>query len=169
MKQIYTLLILLCTTTLFGQTKFMEVIATAGGFGTGESTGISLSWTLGEAVVGTLNSSNQTLMLTQGFHQGSLLGTGIDYPSFSNKQFALYPNPASNQANIVLRNLPQSLIEIRVYNLTGTLIHYQKQVETGLGNYIEIPLTVSAYKPGLYLVRLVSNGKTLSTLKLVKE
>lgn len=169
MKQLYALLIMLSTTTLYGQVKQMDVIATAGGFAVNESAGITLSWTLGEPIIATLSNSEQSLLLTQGFQQGSLLGTGIDIPVSSTQQVSVYPNPASSKATISLKDLTTSSIEITIYSLTGAIVLYHKQAEPISSQLTEIPLQISHFKPGLYLIRVTANGSILATLKLVKE
>jgi len=68
MKKIFTLILSLALVQTFGQTPaiVMQVVSSAGG--SYSTTGLSVDWTLGEPVIGTVTGTG--LMLTQGFQQG---------------------------------------------------------------------------------------------------
>ncbi|MDB4923151.1 S8 family peptidase [Mucilaginibacter sp.] len=74
-------------------------------------------------------------------------------------QFTLYPNPVSNQLNILSGELKN--YELKLYDVTGRLS--LKTTFNGLQNVIPISLT-----PGVYLFTIDFNGKILYNGKIIK-
>ncbi|MDC7240182.1 MAG: T9SS type A sorting domain-containing protein [Spirochaetales bacterium] len=91
MKRIYILILLVIPIYSLGQSIDRQVVSTAGG--TFESSSISISWTLGELAIGTFSVGD--IMLTQGFHQGSLEVNSIEDIELNFKLKA-YPNPVTD-------------------------------------------------------------------------
>ena len=76
MKKYVVLLFISCIAFLApGQSISSYVVATAGE--SAEAGGISISWTLGEIAIETLEDNAGTLTLTQGFQQGYFEITSI--------------------------------------------------------------------------------------------
>ena len=80
---------------------------------------------------------------------------GIDDEDYS--ALSIYPNPASNELHI---NTIKK-IDVTIYNMLGKLV-ISKSVDA---NHT---IQISALKPGIYLVKIASNGKT-SQHRLIKE
>ncbi len=84
--------------TLSAESQYkQDVIASAGGYNT--ATGISISWTLGETIIPTFTSSDNTLILTHGFQQ-QLIVTAVEENLEDLVKVTVYPNPASDNVNI---------------------------------------------------------------------
>ena len=86
---------------------------------------------------------------------GETLKEGLSFASFG-----IYPNPASDQVNLVLGEL-QTATTIRVYDIGGRL---SKTIE----NYDGRALNVSDLKPGLYIVQIQSEKGSHET-RFIKE
>lgn len=71
-----SLLAFLVLATVSGQDLKQQVVSSAGGYDVSGDNSISLSWTLGELVITTVESSGGDLILTQGFQQSALAPVG---------------------------------------------------------------------------------------------
>jgi hypothetical protein len=88
----------------------------------------------------------------------------IDEHLLAEKGFAIYPNPAVSEINIVFDAADRGQLEIGIYDLTGR-IAYQESVQVGPGRNL---FNISNYSllPGIYMVRL-SNGHAFAIRKLI--
>ncbi len=86
--------------------------------------------------------------------------TSLDQPR-AQPRLAIYPNPASDLVTIPLPETP-GLYEITLYDLAGRLV----QREQLMGR--DAVISVSGWKPGVYLVRLRGQGIDRSA-QLIKE
>ena len=168
MKKIF-LLVFLAGIILManGQTR-LEVIASGGGYFS-NSDG-SLSWTLGETIVETVNNGSINIILTQGFQQpDEKVDTAIGIRSIpQNSVFAnVYPNPTVGNIRIDLKYDNTARIKIELINMWGQILHSEEMdVEKAqLNNY---QLDVSRLAGGMYMFRLSDEGKLLSTYKFQK-
>lgn len=137
-----------------------EVIATAGGSMSGA--GMQMSWTIGEAIVTTLDST--PIILTQGFHQP------LDYVAFNGVagvrvlragEIAMYPNPAREYFNLALpTDLAGSSLEI--IDESGTVVMQQNVRD------VRSTIDCSSLAQGRYHVRLSTSesGELIVTLPL---
>lgn len=167
MKKIFTLILSLALLQTFGQTPaiVMQVVASAGG--SQSTASLSIDWTLGEPVIGDV--SGGSIILTQGFQQGNLLGTDIpENPEEMNTSFRMFPNPANDKVQFVVNNKEaKGDFMVDVFDITGRKILSQK-----LGQYTPletVSLPVSSLKAGVYLVKVSVGGFTSELLKLIKE
>ncbi|MCX6351470.1 MAG: T9SS type A sorting domain-containing protein [Bacteroidetes bacterium] len=138
----------------YSQSLTPEVVNSSGGFGSNSS--FSLSYAVGEAVITTINNSNN--ILTQGFLQteDSVI-TEIE-KAVSIENLTYYPNPVREVLNIKTNNT--SIRNIAVYDVLGKL-------QYTLDYSSQIALTNLA--AGFYLVRLTDNNNNLiSTFKICK-
>lgn len=167
MKKIFTLILSLALVQAFGQTPaiVMQVVASAGG---SQSTGsLSIDWTLGEPVIGDV--SGGSIILTQGFQQGNLLGTDIPTdPEDIISSFRMYPNPAINKVNFVVDNKDaKGSFIVDVFDITG-----RKIMSQDLGQYTPqetMSLPISSLKSGVYLLKVRVGSFSSEVLKLIKE
>ncbi len=167
MKKIFTLILSLALLQAFGQTPaiVMQVVSSAGG--TYSTTGLSVDWTLGEPVIGTVTGTG--LMLTQGFQQGNLLGTDIPVdPDLSSISFKMFPNPAISKVYLKVDNKEaKGNFLVEVFDITGRKMLIQ---DLGLFNHQEtMDLSVASLKPGIYFVKVRIGGYSSDVLKLIKE
>lgn len=116
---------------LHSQKLSQQVIGAIGG--NGQSNKVSLSWTLGEAVISSFEPK-----LTQGFHQGDLtidINTDCDFvnPKFNfanNLNIRTFPNPTSGLISLSLDNI-ESVVDYsyKLYDNVGRMITMQKTTD----------------------------------------
>lgn len=160
MKRIFTIFLLLTAYVTFSQQLSPEVIASAGDHF--ENDDISLSWTLGEPVISTLNSE---IILTQGFHQDLYIITSIDEMDMSEYNIQIYPNPTPDFLNIEF-NKTQSTNEvmiIQLFDIKGSLIKEYKI--SGASNSTRINLQL--FERSNYFLRININNN-IKNYKIVK-
>jgi hypothetical protein len=85
---------------------------------------------------------------------------GIAQQSMMN--LSVYPNPTSGTFTVVLPK-PTGNTTIEVYNSTGVLIRTQAAVK----NVNTVDLT--GRNAGLYILKVVSNGQTVGSQKVMKQ
>ena len=102
----------------FSQSLSPTLISSAGVYATGGD--ISLSYSVGEIAVSTLTTDN--LILTQGFHQPQLTGTGIPDNIELDWKVNAFPNPVQDQLNISIRLGKPVEMNLEIFDLTGKLI-----------------------------------------------
>jgi hypothetical protein len=165
MKRLYILgLLILATFFVHGQSVSSYVVATAGE--SAEAGGLSISWTLGEIAIETLEDNNNTLILTQGFQQGYFEITSIGDPLSNNFNLKIYPNPARDYVWIDLESDEVKSAVIELYDLQGKLVLNDEF------NIIEGPNKVDLQELGgsQYILRVIdSKGNILQTFKLIKR
>ena len=151
----------------FGQTTpVLQVIASAGGY-VSTST-MSITWTLGEPVISTIKSADESIILTQGFHQGNLFGTGIVNPELTSLKFKMYPNPTINKVWFEINNKDaKGTFIVEVYDITGRKIISQELGQ--FENQQEKEFSVSSLKSGIYLVKVTIGNFNSDVIKLIKE
>lgn len=160
-------LVLLFSVMAVPAVKAQSVISFAGG--TFEGSGISLAFSAGEVVAG--NFESPSMRLTGGF------GNGVDLVSTSNEdilldlptQFRLsqnYPNPFNPSTNIQFDLPKPSDVKLEVFNAIGAKVATLTNERKSAGFYT-IRFDASHLASGMYLYRLVANGKVISTQKML--
>jgi hypothetical protein len=147
--------------TLYAASQYkQDVIASAGGYNT--ATGISISWTLGETIIPTFTSSDNTLILTHGFQQ-QLIVTAVEENLETLVEITVFPNPASDNVNI---RFAEELTE----ELNLTIISSQgKPVKTMVieATTAEKQINLQDLPAGVYYLKL-TKGKLSNVYKVVK-
>ena len=123
------------------------VIASAGNYSTAGD--ISLSWTLGEIAVSTLQQSG--LILSQGFQQAFNDNVGFHLDPIK-WQINAYPNPVKDELKIQFDLLEPTDFFIEIQDVSGRLLS-QKQYKNVYSGDI-IPVKMSSYKYGIYFFRI---------------
>ncbi len=145
-----------------------EVISSGGDYFTSPIG--SLSWTLGEPVVETVQNSSINLILTQGFQQPEeIIDTTIfirEIPK-SNVFVNLYPNPTASFVRMDLKYDHTSRIRIELVDMLGR-IHHADEINVDKNLMSNYQLDVSSLSAGMYMFRLTSEGKLLNTYKFQK-
>ena len=141
----------------YGQSLHHAVFNSTGGtIGSAGSTRMILS--VGEPVIGMASASG--VNLGQGFMGGSKTVTtspaGIEDITTDNA--TIYPNPFSN---IIRINSDADNIHVSVVNIIG------QEVYTGA--YQSGGIDLSNLNQGMYVIQASSNGKIISTTKLLKQ
>lgn len=147
-----------------GQSLERDVIATSGGFES--SANMSLSYTVGEAVVETYSQSS--LILTQGFQQPlPQSSSGIERPE-PKLSVSAYPNPTTDQVILEMEAPKKQTLSIRVLNFQGKVLEtpFERQVFNGKTRF---QVNMAGYGPGTYILRLTNNqGERIHTVEVQK-
>jgi len=78
-------------------------------------------------------------------------------------KITIYPNPTKGQLSVEVANMPINVSgEIRIYNITGNLIYYQKTLESS--NTFDF----SIYSTGIYVL-YIKVGQNESKWKIIKQ
>jgi hypothetical protein len=77
--------------------------------------------------------------------------------------FALYPNPAYNKTSLVFRQPLNKDTILQILDNTGRVI-YQKGLS---GNEAVLSVPLNAYKPGIYLFKVISGKQIIGIQKLI--
>jgi hypothetical protein len=156
--KIYIVFVILSlSASLYGQSLSPSVIALAGGLEKTPS-GMTLSWTIGEPVIETLQTEN--IYLTQGFQQPNLqVSTGFEDPAFD-YTLRTYPNPTSTE--LIMETDFKYPVQYRLVDLSGKLIHegtwHEKHV-----------LDVAALPQGIYAIYFQAEGKMVKSELIQKQ
>ncbi|MGV3504504.1 MAG: Ig-like domain-containing protein [Adhaeribacter sp.] len=84
-------------------------------------------------------------------------------------ELGIYPNPARVKTNIEFTLVEAGSYRLALYDLKGTLV---KEIAAGQGEsqqFISRQLDVSAYPQGVYLIRLSTSGKGLTSRLLIEK
>lgn len=138
-----------------------KVIASAGGFAS-SSSGVSMSWTLGETCIGTAKNATGSSMVV-GFQQPLTAKKGVVSSVVQEKTslVTVTPNPVVKQVQISLTQEPAKGILLVLYDGQGRII--RKQLAA-----MDQSLDLSALSPGIYYLLLSNGGKRMETIKLLK-
>lgn len=146
-----------------GQDVKQQVVSSAGGFDVSGDNSISLSWTLGELVITTVESGSGDLILTQGFQQSKMSVTAIDVNRALGVEVTIYPNPTSELVNIKF-----------AAPLDGETVIYLnapdgKQILNEKVEYGEVlkQINMNTFPAGTYFLR-VQNGIKTNVYKIIK-
>lgn len=160
MKLLLTTILFIISVVSYAQQISPEVISSAGDYF--ENDDISLSWTMGEPVISTLNGE---YILTQGFHQDLYIITAVDELEIVDFDIHLFPNPTPDYLNIEINqkgNINQEMI-IQLLDIKGSLIKEFKES----GNFQSTQINLQAYERANYFLRFIINNQT-KTFKIVK-
>ena len=160
MKQLLLIPIFTITLNSFGQSLSNEVIGTTGDFYNGTSS--SLSWTLGEVMVSSYESSG--IMLTQGFHQTYISQNSSSINENGLFEVNVFPNPTSSITNISIKDASE-VFTIELYSLEGKLLFN----DSFSGGFI-YSLDLLPFERGMYFIKLTgkSTGRN-SSIKIQKS
>jgi hypothetical protein len=157
---IFTFIAILFVLSLFSQGTKQEVISSAGGNDTGN--GISISWTLGETIIPTFKSADNSLVLTHGFQQ-QLIITAIEENIEVLINVKIYPNPAGANINIKFETPVVGVIRVFLLNSRGEPVKTD-QIESAAS---EKQINMQDMPAGLYFIKLIK-GKLTNVYKVVK-
>lgn len=147
---------------LMMQTYAQSTISTSSDYN--ETSTVSLSWTIGEAIIETI--SNETNTLTQGFHQSKLeMVTAIEHQpekEIINKVFDLYPNPTNGNLAIDVKEVYEKM-QVRIFNVSGQQIFIQEFENKQL-----LQLNLSDLTEGIYTIKL-NTEKQIVVYQIIKE
>ncbi|MFN5630232.1 MAG: T9SS type A sorting domain-containing protein [Bacteroidota bacterium] len=88
---------------------------------------------------------------------------GLSKPLSSKVNLNFYPNPVNNSLNISLNSTSNSIKEIKITNILGTVVKSQS-----LGKLeSSVTITTEDLEEGVYFVSVVNNGKIENSKRLV--
>ncbi|MFN0188924.1 MAG: 3-coathanger stack domain-containing protein [Bacteroidia bacterium] len=94
------------------------------------------------------------------------LSAGINVEPVRNKsesfKMLLHPNPASDLLQVQLENMAESRMEIHITDLSGRLVLRMKTDDVMDSGVYRIPVDVSAFPAGTYIVKTISDGTTIA-------
>lgn len=128
------------------------VISSAGNYS--EAGNISLSWTLGEVAVSTLQQGD--VILTQGFQQPFLKDVGFKLNPIDWKIIA-YPNPVTDELRIQFDLMDTKDFIVEIQDVTGKLISQQQYKSVFPGDVVVVGMESYAY--GIYFFRVSTTDK----------
>jgi hypothetical protein len=138
----------------------LQVISTAGGVA--ENSNGSVSWTMGETVVGSFEGTNATI--TQGFQQGNLVvSTGVKTPPDLEIQTRVYPNPVEDRLNVNIKNGENIELNYSLYNLEGKLL------KNGLVESPSFSINLGEYPVGQYILKVKTEDELINSFNIVKR
>lgn len=149
MIKYFTLVSCALSLSTFAQT---ENVISSGGHTIQNSQG-SLTWTIGETVVNTIESPD--VHLTQGFNQGWLNFLNIE--NFSeNINITVFPNPATHYINIE----SDKKSDITIYNASSKIVR-----NVSIEKEDTVDLTDLA--PGIYFIDFTVKNNKVKTIKII--
>jgi hypothetical protein len=139
--------------------KCQEVITTAGDYFKAE--GNSISSTIGEPVGETFTGAET--ILTQGFQQSKLKILAIKENKNPDLTISIYPNPASEQVTLTVKNGGPEKISYQLIDQAGRTLY---------GNSLKLPesvLSVQRLPAGVYFLRIFAGNEDMKVYKIIKQ
>lgn len=96
----------------------------------------------------------------------AITSSQVGLNTLSENDFKLYPNPVSDQFNLVFKTNVNNLI-IEITDLTGKIVYSENDRKNILANQTQI-IDVSELNSGIYVCK-ISNGENSITQKIVVE
>ncbi len=139
--------------------QIQSVTAASGGSVQGQN--ISVSFTLGESIIKTLEKPD--VIVTQGFHQSTLKVTVIDELKGLPISIMAYPNPVVNEIKLEVGKELPSGATYSIFNMKGEIVSHD--ILEGMITKISFQSLISA----TYLLKVNQGTKTLKTFKIIKN
>lgn len=79
----------------------------------------------------------------------------------------LYPNPNSGDFTLAVEGNTEKNLSLAVMNIQGKMIR-EMNIETGLAEKLMIPVTISDYPDGIYVVKVIGK-KLMFVEKIIKQ
>lgn len=150
----------LMVTGIFAQSAIVPV----GGNAQGNSG--SVSYTVGQIAVQTVNSDNGSVSVAEGVQQPyEIMTVGVDdYPEII-LNAVVYPNPTENLAQLELNGfeIPTSGLRAILHDANGKLLQILDVTED------LTPFQIGQYATGTYYLELRDGNRLLKTFKLVRK
>ena len=147
----------------YSQSLSPTLISSAGVYAEGGD--ITLSYSVGEIAVTTLTSDN--LVLTQGFHQPQLTGTGIPDKIELDWKVNAFPNPVQDQLNISIRLGKPVELNLAIIDLTGKKLLIKKlgRIPADFNHSIDF----SGFANGIYFLKIQTTDKRYSRIIKIQK
>ncbi|MEM7373193.1 MAG: T9SS type A sorting domain-containing protein [Bacteroidota bacterium] len=149
----------------FAQTDTFEIerelFPTTGWFSQDPASGLSLSYSVGEMVIETVESLGGTLILTQGFQQPDAdTLVGLDRLEIE-LDYTIYPNPTSGPITIELHSPQPLIMYLAIYDLIGQATNVPMQEARFVGRFAT-QMDLSELSDGVYLLAILNEAKQIA-------
>lgn len=107
-------------------------------------------------------SNNNTSKNYQSAYNNNAI-TGIDSPGMeaANGAIKLYPNPAETELNLYFISSTEKTIQVKFFDISGKEILLMQEINIAQGeNIISFSKEIAAFKPGSYVLKIISDNKT---------
>jgi hypothetical protein len=139
-----------CSSALAQVQLERSVVATGGESSSGA--GISISYTIGETAVTTLNGGGS--VLTQGFQQPDALGVGFWESTGGMFSLTLFPNPAKDQFSIMIESPGISDMMMEIFDISGKTVLIREFMLSENTAAQTVSVNIGFLAPASYLVRI---------------
>lgn len=163
-RKLFIAALLMVSVPALAQVKQSEVVSAGGGYFENES--VSVSYTIGEPVAGTVAKGD--LIVVHGFQQGYVLiqDTSTVTPGiseFSASDVKVYPNPVNTLMYVEISNVAAVGSVVKCFDMAGQLIS-----ESYFGDDNRLSVDMSGLPQGAYLVKIISEDGIAVNKKIMK-
>ncbi len=116
-----------------------------------------MNYMQGAWLVKTDSMGNAPGMFTVGIEEGELI--------IKNVELKIFPNPTSDNLNLLMQENPKDDLQLEIYNISGQLVMQQQLPAFEK----EHRVNVQHLQSGVYLVKLVSDSQVVYSNKIIKE
>ncbi len=159
-RNLLTMLIVISATAANAQSAIVPV------GGDAQSTAGSVSYTVGQVAVKTVQSSGGSVSVAEGVQQAYEIQTvGInDYPQIV-LNAKVFPNPTENQFQLQLNGfeIPQGGMTARLYDGAGKLLQNVPVTSD------ETLFQIGHYATGTYLLEVLVAGRAVKTFRIIRK
>lgn len=158
MKQLNVFYIIVCICSL--TTNAQTSVHASGGTATGS--GGSASYSIGQIVNTNINGSNGSV--NHGVQQPIEFFT-LDVDDYLTNDFQIvaYPNPTSDNLQLIIENLNSSDLNYYLYDVQGRTLRHQKI------NTRETLITTNTLPSAIYFLKITDNNRIIKTVKIIKK
>jgi hypothetical protein len=147
---------LFCVFMLFSNAQ--DLISTGGDFFQQNSG--SISFTIGEPIIETIENDGNNITLTQGFQQATPnIITGIE--TLDDVLVNIYPNPTTDYIH-VKQDEPKYL-DYQLFDLNGVMVKNDKLVG------LETKVSLAEYLPSVYILKIINDNAECKTFQIIKK
>lgn len=107
---------------------------------------ITIDWSIGETLTST--TSENSIILIEGFHQPYIIRPQTSKPEFNNFPFVLYPNPTRTVLQINRKAKHAGSVHYTIYNLLGQL------VDSDISSTNPTRINTANFSSGIYILYL---------------
>lgn len=156
-----TLLLIIILGLLNTATHGQQVVSTTGNTIVGTS--YSLSYTVGEVVTTTITGGGY--ILNQGFQQPSYIITSVE-DNLPAALLSAYPNPTKGLITLEMNDYQGKSLSFILYDFKGQEILRSNEL---LGPVVKFEIDLSPFSQGIYLLKVLSENRSIKILKIVKN
>ena len=150
---------LFCSISVTSQTISKQVIGSTGQ--TSSASNTTISYTLGEVVVGPMLSDDTLIQLGNGYYQSLDLSVLSTETEEINMQIKVFPNPVTE--SLYISHSTEEIFIVQIIDINGKLVLEKKHNKNA-------PIPMQSFELGTYFIKVTSeqNNKT-NTYKIVKK